>query len=134
MRVDRRRSGIPASLSLLSVLLICTLLTASGCTRPSLVALTNYQRTYPKTEADSVRITTEQKISTPYTEVGYVYVQAPTLEDAVKESRKKAAQSGGHMIIDTRAGVRVTQVGSFLFIPMYDTAFYLRGMVIRYIQ
>lgn len=106
----------------------------SGCTRPSLITLTNYQKTYPKTLADSIRITTLQTISTPYIEVGYLYVQAQSLEDALQESRKKAAESGGHMIIDSRAGIRVTQVGSLLFIPMYDTAFFLRGMVIRYVQ
>ena len=70
----------------------------------------------------------------PYAEVGYVYVQAPSLEAAIQESRERAAQSGGHMIIDIRAGIKVNQVGSLLFIPMYDIAFFLRGMVIRAIH
>ncbi len=119
---------------MLWIVLVALLWMTSGCTRPSLVVLTNYGKTYPKTLPDSIRITTQEKISRPYTEVGYLYVQAATLEDAVGESKKMAAQSGGDMIIDSRAGVRVTQVGSFLFLPMHDTSFFLRGMVIRYIR
>jgi hypothetical protein len=132
MRSARRRSRFPSGL--LSILLVATIWATSGCTRPSLIVLTNYERTYPKTLADSIRITTQEKISTPYTEVGYLYVQAHTLDNAIEESRKKAAQSGGNMILGTRAGIQVTQVGSLLFFPMYDTAFFLRGMVIRYIH
>jgi hypothetical protein len=128
----RRPSGL--SPVLLGMLLVSILWTTSGCTRPSLVVLTNYEKTYPKTLPDSIRITTQEKISTPYTEVGYLYVQAATLEDAVLESRKRAAQSGGDMIIGSRAGIQVTQVGSLLFFPMHDTSFFLRGMVIRYIR
>jgi hypothetical protein len=119
---------------MVGIALVTILWMMPGCTRPSMVVLTNYQKDYPKTLPDSVRITTQEAISTPYTEVGYLYVQAATLEDAVGESKKRAAQSGGDMIIGSRAGVRVTQVGSFLFLPMHDTSFFLRGMVIRHIR
>jgi hypothetical protein len=105
-----------------------------GCVRPSLVVLTNYEKNYPKTSPAEIVLTTESTVSKPITEVGYVYARASSLEQALKEAREKAADSGGDMIIDVRAEAQVTQVGSLIFIPLYDTSYSIKGMVVRLIR
>ncbi len=105
-----------------------------GCARPSLVVLTNYEREYPKTSPEDIILTTERSVSRPITEIGYVYVKSNSLDQALKEAREKTAESGGDMIIDMRAEVEVTQVGSLLFVPLYDTSYSIRGMVVRLIR
>lgn len=115
------------------VILLC-LNGASGCVRPSLLVLTNYEREYPKTTPESIGITTVQNLSKPITEIGYMYVRASSLTEALKEAREKAAQSGGEMIIDMRAEVQITQVGAILFLPVYDTSYSIEGIVIRFIH
>lgn len=112
-------------------LLITVVLTSGGCTIPSNSVLTNFAKDYPKTDPDSVRITTHRLLKPPYLEVGYVYAQEETLERAKDSARRRAAEMGGRLIVDARAGITITQIGSILFFPVYDRSYFVRGIVVR---
>jgi hypothetical protein len=112
-------------------LLIAVVLTSGGCSLPSNSVLTNFEKDYPRTDPDSVRITTHRLLKPPYLEVGYVYAQEETLERAQDAARRRAAEMGGRLIVDARAGITITQIGSILFFPIYDRSYFVRGIVVR---
>lgn len=112
-------------------LCVAALLILAGCTLPSNSALTNFERDYPQTHPDSVRITTERLLKPPFLEIGYVYVQEETLERAQESARRRAAEMGGQLVVNARAGITITQVGALLFFPIYDRSYFVRGIVVR---
>lgn len=113
-----------------STIAIAVVAAATGCAPPTNVSATNFEKTYPKTVPDSVVITTERLLRSPYLEVGFLYVEEPTLEHARKIARLRAAEMGGHCIVDARAGINITQVGSFI-VPLYDRSYFIKGIVVR---
>jgi len=106
-------------------------LIAAGCANPSVVVLTSDETYYPAEKPDSVRITTEILPSPPYKEIGYLFIQESELGNVVRLSRKRAGEVGGEAIMNARVGVNVKQVGSFLSFPVFDKAYFVRGVVVR---
>ncbi len=117
--------------TVLSILLATAALIAFGCANESVVVLTNNGTYFPAVKPDSVHITTEFLPSESYVEVGYLYMQESGLENVVRLSRKRAGEVGGEAIMNARVGVKVKQSGSFLSFPIYDRAYFVRGIVVR---
>ena len=93
--------------------------------------MTGDETPYPAVKPDSVRITTEILPSPPYKEIGYLFIQESELGNVVRLSRKRAGEVGGEAIMNARVGVNVKQVGSFLSFPVFDKAYFVRGVVVR---
>jgi hypothetical protein len=106
-------------------------LTSIGCTVPRNLTLTNFRKEYPGTKADSIEITTRALLKPPSLEVGYMYVEENSLEKATMTARRQAAEAGGTMIVDARVGVRIRNVGYFLFFPLFDRMYFVKGVVVR---
>ncbi len=121
----------PADIRVVRGLLLAVVLASGGCALPSNSVLTNFERDYPKTDADSVRITTHRLLKPPYLEVGYVYAQEGTLERAQDTARRRAAEMGGNLIVDARGGIMITQIGSILFFPVFERSYFVRGIIVR---
>ncbi len=102
-----------------------------SCANESVVVLTNDGKYYPAVRPDSVRITTEMPSDHTYVEIGYLFMQESQLENVINLSRKRAAEVGGEAIMNARIGVNVKQMGSFLTFPIYDRAYFVRGVVVR---
>jgi hypothetical protein len=115
----------------LSCLPIATALITLQCVNPSVVVLTNNGVTLPSVVSDSVRITTEFMPDRGYMEIGYLFIQEAELEKVVHLARKRAGEAGGDAIMNARVGVNIKQVGSFLSFPIYDKAYFVRGIVVR---
>jgi hypothetical protein len=102
-----------------------------GCANPSNLIYTNFEKPYPGTEPDSVEITTLRLLKPPYLEIGHIYVEEESLEHAVQIAKRRAADMGGHLIVDARAGIDVTQIGTILVIPVFDRSYFVKGIVVR---
>ncbi|HSQ76925.1 MAG TPA: hypothetical protein VLT13_15295 [Bacteroidota bacterium] len=118
--------------SMLPALALLFMAMCAGCVNPSGSTYTNFEKEYPPTVPDSVEITTEQLLRPPYLEIGYLYVQESSLDRAQEAARARAAQMGGHKIVDARAGITVTQIGSIIVVPVFDRSFFVRGTVVRH--
>jgi len=95
------------------------------------MTLTNFRRSYGRVEPDSVEITTRLLLKPPYLEVGHIYVEDNTMEKASSTARQRAAEVGGTMIVDARAGVVIRNVGTFIAIPLFDKRYFVKGIVVR---
>ena len=120
----------PSCILTAAVIAAIAIATVTGCSPPTNVSATNFEKSYPRTVPDLVVITTERLLKPPYLEVGYLYVEEPTLEHARKIAQLRASEMGGHLIVDARAGINITQVGSFI-VPLYDRSFFIKGIVVR---
>ena len=105
-------------------------LLSSGCTVPRNMTLTNFRRSYAPVEPDSVEITT-LLLKPPYLEVGHIYVEDNTMEKATLTAKQRAAEVGGTMIVDARAGLMIRNVGTLLVIPLFDKMYFVKGVVVR---
>lgn len=117
--------------TILPFLPVAAALLMLSCANESVVVLTNKGTHYPAVKPDSVRITTEFLPSESYIEIAYLYMQESELEKVVSLSRKRAAEVGGEAIMNARVGVRVKQSGSFFSFPIYDRAYFVRGVIVK---
>lgn len=117
--------------TVLAFLPIAAALITLSCANESIVVLTNNGKYYPAVKSDSVRITTELLSDSSYAEIGYLFMQGSPLENVITLSRKRAGEVGGQAIMNARVGVNVKQMGSFLSFPIYDQAYFVRGVVVR---
>lgn len=117
--------------TVLPFLPVVAALSVLSCANESVVVLTNGGTSFPAVKPDSVRITTELLPPDAYLEIGYLFMQESQLENVVRLSRKRAGEVGGEAIMNARVGVTVKQMGSFLSFPIYDQAYFVRGVVVR---
>jgi hypothetical protein len=120
-----KAARIVTALLLVSVVL-------GGCIKPVILAPTNEEKTFSPTNAEQVLITTNSWLAKPNVEVGYVFAQGQSLDDAKKLARQKAAEAGGDAIISSHSDVHVILSGFILFIPIYESVYGVHGMVVKY--
>ena len=103
----------------------------SACAKVS-HTLTNEEKTYNKTEASRIHITTQEKLDREVKELGFVTTTQSNIEKAKKAMRKQAAKYGGDAIIDFKVTV-IRQYIVIIIIPIAIDNYTCRGRVVKYI-
>jgi hypothetical protein len=103
---------------------------ASGC-QTSIYTLTNEEKSFPSSNISNISVTTLDKIDKAHQELGFIFAWGSTMEESIKNLKKKASEIGSDGIIK----LEVTILRNFLiiiFIPIpYDT-YYCSGIAIKY--
>ena len=134
MRKARKTEGRTGSVDTFSggvALLAAAGLVLAGCYNPINIVLTNFKNPTGAADPDSVRVTTERLSTPPYLELGYVYAQAASLDEAVRQAKVRSAKVGGTTIMNARAGINITRSGAVIVFPIFDRSFFLRGIVVK---
>jgi hypothetical protein len=115
-----------------AIVFILVAVFVTGCVRPVIMAPTNEERVYTATDPKNVSISTMRLRDKPSTELGYVFAQGQSIEEAEKLAREEAAKMGGTMIVGARENAQVILSGFILFFPIYETYYFVRGTVVKF--
>ena len=116
----------------IGALLVLLSTVIGGCIKPVILAPTNEEKTFAPTNPDNIVITTNSWLAKPNKEIGYVFAQGESIDDAKKLAKEKAAEAGGDAIISGHSDVHVILSGFILFIPIYESVYSVHGMVVKY--
>ncbi len=114
--------------ALRSLCLLLIVLSAAGC-QYTLETLTGQEKAFPRSNQNSITLTSETKLSVPFTEIGQVLAVGSTSEEAISRLKGQAATYGGDAII--RLQTKVTRRYIYLlFIPIPIDSYCVTGTIV----
>jgi hypothetical protein len=116
------------------LLLVVIVLFVPACIKPVILSPTGDDAKYTATKPEEVTFSTTVPTGKPYKEVGTIFSQGESWKESLKLAKEKASQQGGQAIIQGRGSASVRLTGMILFIPIFQTFYFVEGTVIRYEQ
>lgn len=108
--------------------ILLVVITVAGC-QYTLETLTGQEKAYPRSNPNSITLTSEAKLAEPFTEIGQVLAVGSTSDEAVTRLKNQAATYGGNAII--RLQTKVTRRYIFLlFIPIPMDSYCVTGTIV----